>query len=244
MFASPIMNPSRGIDSPRKYRLWLWICTGIFFAVMTFIVLLPAESPNGVTVNLAAVGEVQTNGEHWVLFRFDAPKYSAVIIQQALTVGADNQRVPTLTRAESFPEPRLSVYGLVKANSSKLLKVRRLGGGDWHLRIEFLKPLGFTRQWLERSKAMWRMWGMRSPVRSPAPWKRTYIERGQRFVQSGFVKTSEAAFAPLPPVQPCSVEDSPSDLFSFPIVTDMDTDSGKGRKSASIDNRTTTAQRP
>jgi len=217
------MNPSPTIDFPGWWRRWLWVCLGILFAGVACIAILRPENPSAITVKLTPVGEIQTNGEHWVLFRFDAPKSRAVMIQQFLTVGGDHMLFPLLTRGECFPDSKQPVHELIKKGGSRLLKVRRVGGGDWQLRVDYMVPLGFGRQWSERIRASWRKHSFK-------PWSRTYIERGQRFVESEFVKTTETVVAPTPPpVPPWWAEIFPSAFLPLPIPTDEGGETGEGR---------------
>jgi hypothetical protein len=184
---------------------------------------LRRENSNAITVNLTPVGQIQTNGEHWVLFQFDAPRSRAVSIHQILTVGGDRILMPSLTRAESFPDPKLPAHERIKGGDSRLLKVRRVGGGDWQLRIDFVVPLALGRQCLERSKASWQ-------EKSLTPWNRTYIERGQRFVESEFVKTTETVVAtPRPALAPWSPAISLSAFLPLPITADEKTGEGLNR---------------
>lgn len=217
-----MINPSPTIDFPGWCRRWLWVCFGVLFAGVACIAFLGPENPSAITVNLKPVGEIQTNGEHWVLFRLDAPKSRAVCIHQMLTVGGDFLLIPQLTRAECFPDPKLPVNARIKGGDSRLLKVRRVGGGNWRLRIDFVVPLTVGRQCLERSKASWR-------AKSLAPWNRTYIERGQRFIESDFVKTTETLVAqPQPAVSPWLSAISPSAFLPLPIPTDESGETEKG----------------
>jgi hypothetical protein len=169
---------------------------------------LHGEDPSSIEVKVSPVGEIQTNGEQWVIFQFDAPKSRAVMIHGVLAVGRDHLLYPTLTRAESHPDPSRPLDELIKAGSSKFLKVRRVRGGDWEARFSAVVPLGFLRQWGTRIKCCWR-W------KSFKAWGLTFIERDHPFVASEFVKTSEALVAP-----PQSPEISFSALLPFPPTAD------------------------
>jgi hypothetical protein len=80
------------------------------------------------------------------------------------------------------------------------------------MRIDLMVPLKFGGQWRERIKAGWRH-------KSFKPWSRNYIERGQRFVESEYVTTTEIVVAPLrPAVPPCSEAFSTSAFLPLPIA--------------------------
>ena len=211
------MNPSPIIDFPRRWRRWLWVCLGILFAGVACIAFLRPENTNAITVNVTPVGEIQTNGEYWVIFRFDAPKSRAVMIWQILAVAGDRILSPAGTRVESFPDPNRSVHERIKAGGSRLLKVRRVGGGEWQARFDLMVPLGFGRQWRARIQDSWRQKNFK-------PWSRNYIERGQRFVESEFVNTTETLVATP---SPSSAAASPAFLL-FPFTTDESGEPAEG----------------
>ncbi len=200
-------NHSSPSDS-RRGRRWLLALLGISFVGAAFIVFFPAGNPNAIAISATPVGEIRTNGEHWVIFKFDAPKSRAVIIQQVLAVGGDRMLSPAWTRADSFPDPDRPVHERIQAGVSKLVKVRRVGGGDWQARFDLMVPLKFGGQWHARIKACWRQ-------NSFKPWSRNYLERGRRFVESEFVKTTETV---LPTASPRPAAVPPSAFLPFPFA--------------------------
>jgi len=78
---------------------------------------------------VVAVGDLKTNGEHWVIFRFDAPRKRAVQIVTVQVRGSDNNPVityplpsGTVARALSIPDSTVPISELVKAGSSNSLR--------------------------------------------------------------------------------------------------------------------------
>lgn len=169
-------------------RRWLWAPLGILIIGIAYLARFSDEDPDAIAVSATRIGECQTNGEHWIVFRFDAPKSRAVMIQQVLAVGGDRMLSLGKTRAESFPDPSRPIDERIEAGSSKLLKVRRVGGGNWQARFDLIVPLKLGAQLHARIKTSWRQKSFKS-------WNRNYVERGRPFVESAFVKTAETAAA-------------------------------------------------
>jgi hypothetical protein len=202
-------------------------CFIILSVVATWIVLLRREVPGNDLARVAAVGDLKTNGEHWVIFRFDAPQKRAVSIVGVQVIGSDN--VPEiagsdnirpnstapiyewLNYVQSTPDSTVPIYELVKPGSSKQLKVRHAGGGEWRVQLCLMVHLELRKQYAARVEGCWR-W------KSLKPWTRNYVERNYRIIKSEVVRTlgSEAPRA-NPPTSPSSITPwSPADdVFSL-----------------------------
>jgi hypothetical protein len=166
------------------------------------VVLLPGEDPKSDVPQLEIVGDIKTNGEHWVIFRFDAPKRRGAVIKGAQVIGADNLVVNKLfgddVRTPPIPGSTMPVLDFVQAGCSKRFEVRESVEGEWRFRLPVVLSLGFPRQQLNRLEAC-------SRLRSFKPWTRNYVERNLMIIESvaipstGFFRARSPVDSHLPP---------------------------------------------
>src|SRR5438477_8709973 len=184
--------------------------------VATWIVLLGREVPENDAARLVAVGDLKTNGEHWIIFRLDAPPKRAVQIATVQIIGNDN--IPVIVyplirigcgSILSLPDSTVPISKLIKAGSSKQFRVRHAGGGEWRVRLCLMVRLGFRRQCAARIEGCWRL-------KSFKPWTRDYVERNYSIVESEAVRTIDSRITNPPtspsPITPWSPTD---DIFSL-----------------------------
>src|SRR4051812_28538086 len=112
----------------RRILLAGFIVLGV---VAIWAVLLWHKLPESDVARVVAVGDLKTNGEHWVLFRFDAPKKRAariVTVQVSTSDGNFLNAYPSAANqhdsAGPFPDSTVPISELVKAGKSRQLKVR------------------------------------------------------------------------------------------------------------------------
>ena len=172
------------------------------------VVLLRRESSEGRAV---PVGELKTNGEHWVIFRFDAPKARAVSIGTVSVIGSNGTPEPTYPFIQdkhnvvlSVPDSGVPIYGFVKAGKSKVFKVRHAGGGEWRIQLCLMVHLGFLKQYTARIKGCWRAKSLKVSIPD-------YVEKNYRIIESKTVRTIDAGI-PDPDPPPWSPAD---ELFSL-----------------------------
>jgi len=189
----------------------------ILSVVATFIVLLRREFPQNDLARVVAVGDLKTNGEHWVIFRFDAPAKRAAQIASVQVRAFDHifqgNTYPVAPLAAvagsgafSLPDSTVPIYEVVEAGSSKQFKARHPGGGEWRVRLNLTVHLKFGRQYSARIRGCWRQGSLK-------PWTRNYIEKGQYFIESEVVSTVDSGLpkanplSPPPPITPWSPTD-------------------------------------
>ena len=182
------------------------------------IVLLRGEVPENDVARVLAVGDLKTNGEHWVIFRMDAPRRKGVWISNLQVIGTNNfptHAFPFVSTgedsAQSFPDSTVPIYEPVKAGSFKNIKVRHSGGGEWRVRLCLIVRLGFRKQYAARIESCWRS-------KSLKPWTRNYVERGYAYIESGTVITRDSGIPgpnfPPPPSSPTTWSPM-DDVFSL-----------------------------
>ena len=179
-------------QSGRMRRRLMPACLLILSAVAIWIVLLRREVPEADLARVVAVGNLKTNGEHWVIFRFDAPPKKSVQIVNVQVIGRDNfpanpyPFVPTSDSSVlSMPDSRVPIFAVVKAGSSKQLKVRQTGGGEWRVRLCLMLHLELGKQFAARIKGCWR-------AKSLKLWTRSYVEKNYRIIESEVVTTTDS----------------------------------------------------
>ncbi len=201
-----------------------WAYFALSFLCLGWIAFPRSPNPDSFAADLTRVGSIQTNGEEWVVFKFDAPKSRAVLIQGIWSIGKDRMIFPSLTRAEAFPAATSPVWQQTRAGGSNLLKVRRVGGGAWQARVYFVAPLRLASQWRGRLQACWRFQSFK-----PLMWD--LIEPDRYFVESGFVTTVETVPQEIkarPRTQPSS--EFVPDLFSLEMGTTTTDESHRSRE--------------
>jgi hypothetical protein len=152
------------------------------------VILLFPHDPTYDFAGVAVVGESKTNGQHWVIFRFDAPRGKAATIASIAVVGSNNvafTKLPGDGTVVSIPDSTVPIQENTKSGHSKYFQVRQVGGGEWRLRLALLIRLGFVKQHSARIADCWRTKGLK-------PWARNYVERGYRIIESQIVSTTEA----------------------------------------------------
>jgi len=200
------MNPFRLFRAPLPRRWWIFL--GILATAVACWIFLGSEDSEVAASSGTPVQEILTNGEHWVVFQI-APKRT-VFVHGVIAVCKDYVLNPTVTRAEWYPDATLPLHQRLEHGDTKLLKVRRVGGGDWRLRIYYFAPPSRADLWRQRMKDMWRL-------RSLAPLNRTYFQPGQQFSASDFVKTTESVVEPPPPAKQPRTEEFPVSVFPTPV---------------------------
>jgi hypothetical protein len=195
-------------------------CFIILSLVATCIILLCREVPKNDLARVVAVGDLKTNGEHWVIFRFDAPAKRAARIGTIQVRSSDNTWGPYLVApfpvvagnsALSFPDSTVPIHEVVKAGSSKRFKVRHSGGGKWQVRLSLSVHLEFSRQYSARIRGCWREMSLK-------PWKRNYVEKNYMNIESAVVSTVDAEPPkPLSPPSPITPWSLPDAIFSIEI---------------------------
>jgi len=193
-------------------------CLVILSAVATWIILWSHEFPENDVARVVAVGDLKTNGEHWVIFRFDAPKRTGALIANVQVSTPDGVPLNTYpwigdqdNSASCFPDSTVRISEWVNAGKSKQFKVRHVGGGEWRVRLCLMLRLGFRKQYGARIEGCWRS-------KSLKPWTRNYVERNYRIIESDAVSTADSGLpranlpTPPSPITPWSPTD---EVFSL-----------------------------
>jgi hypothetical protein len=199
----------------RRVLLAGFIVLGV---VAIWTVLLWPKLPESDVARVVAVGDLKTDGEHWVLFRFDAPKKRAariVTVQVSTSDGNFLNAYPSAVNPDNsaapFPESRVPLSELVKAGKSRQLKVRHVGGGPWRVRLCLMVRLGFEKQYAARIRAC-------CIEKSLKPWGRYYLERNYCIIESEAVSTTDFGVPsanPSTPVSPTPPWSPADEIFSL-----------------------------
>src|SRR5439155_16221936 len=104
-----------------QHRILL-ACFIILSVAATWICLRGREVPENDAARLVATGDLKTNGEHWMIFRFDAPQKKGVQIVSVQVIGNDNISAnvyPVVSigggSIESIRESKVPISQLLKA---------------------------------------------------------------------------------------------------------------------------------